>query len=50
VHGHYGRRHRALHIHLDTSNRMHWNIYDQHDLGHVFAEGNLLYQQRGQRQ
>ena len=38
-------RYIAIHLHVDSSNRMHRNLYNRHDIRHMLTERQLQYQQ-----
>jgi len=45
LHGHDIRRHIALHIHMDSTHRVHRHIHNRYDIRHMFTQGQLLDQQ-----
>ena len=49
MHSSRERRYLTLHVHLDSTNGVHWFINNQHDIRDMFTERQLLDQQYSTR-
>jgi len=49
MHGNTGWRYLTLHVHMESTGSVHWILDNEQHLRHLFAEGQLQYQQHREK-